>query len=43
MKLVLTDVPFRYNSACIMQRWLRFKRVITIKLAYISKIFPNGF
>ena len=43
MKDVFTNVPFRCNSACVIEKWLRFKRVvITIRLAYISKIFPNG-
>ena len=42
MKLVFTNVPFRHNSACVVQIWLRFKRVIIVRLAYISLIFPNG-
>ena len=41
-KLVFTNVLFRHNSACFIQKWLRSKRVITVRLAYISKIFPNG-
>ena len=42
MELVFTNLPFRYNSACVVQIWLRFKRVIIVRLAYISLIFPNG-
>ena len=42
MKLAFTNVPLRHNSACVIQKWLRFKRVITVRLAYISKIFRNG-
>ena len=42
MKLDFTNIPFRHNSACIIQQWLRFKRVITVGLAHISWIFPNG-
>ena len=37
-----TNVPFRQNSACLIQKWLRLKRVITVRLPYISQIFPNG-
>ena len=40
MKLAFTNVHFRDSSACITQKWFRFKRVITLE--YISKIFPNG-
>ena len=37
MKLAFTDVSFRHNLACVIQKWLRFKRtVITVRLAYIS-------
>ena len=37
-----TNVPFRLNSACVIQSVLRFKSVvITVTLAYISKIFPS--
>ena len=36
MKLAYTNVPFRHNPACVIQKWLRFKRVITVRLAYIS-------
>ena len=32
----------RHNSACVIQIWLSFKRVITVRIAYISKIFPNA-
>ena len=42
MKLAFTNVHFRDSSACITQKWFRFKRVITVGLEYISKIFPNG-
>ena len=36
MKLAFTNVPFRYYSACVIQKWLRLKRAITVRLAYIS-------
>ena len=36
MKLAFKNVPFRHNSAFVIQKWLRFKRVITVRLAYIS-------
>ena len=37
MKLEFTNVPFRHNSACNIQKWLRLERVvITVRLAYIS-------
>ena len=26
MKLAFTNVPFRHNSACVIQKWLIFKR-----------------
>ena len=42
MKLAFTNVPFRHNSACVIQKWLWLKKVITVRLAYISYIFPNG-
>ena len=43
MKLAFTNVPFRHNSSCVMiNKWLRFKLVIRVRLAYISEIFPNG-
>ena len=42
MKLAFTNVPFRRNSAYIVQKWLRFKRVIIVRLAFISLIFPSG-
>ena len=39
MKLAFTNVSFRHNSACVIQKWLRFKRkVVTVKLAYISNV-----
>ena len=41
-EFAFTNVPFRHNSACIIQKWLKFKRVINGRLAYISSIFPNG-
>ena len=41
MKPAFKNVPFRHNSACIVQKWLRFKRVTIVRLAYISLIFPN--
>ena len=42
MKLAFTNVPFRHNSACIIQKLLRIKKIIIVRLAYISLIFPNG-
>ena len=37
MKFVFTNVLFRHNLACVMiKKWLRFKRVITVRLVYIS-------
>ena len=30
MKLALTNVPFRHNTACFIQNWSRFKRAITV-------------
>ena len=36
MKLAFTNVPFRHNLACVTQKWLRFKRVITVRLAYVA-------
>ena len=41
IKLPFTNVPFRDNSACVIQKWFRFKRVIPVRLAYILSIFPN--
>ena len=33
----------RHTSACVMiKKWLKFKRVITVRLNYFSKIFANG-
>ena len=29
MKLAFTNVPFIHNSACVIQKWLRLKRVIS--------------
>ena len=43
MKPALTNVLFRHNSACVIQKWLRFKTVvIAVRLTYISRIFPKG-
>ena len=42
MKLTFTNVPFRHDSACAIQKWLRFKRVISVRFAYISEMFPSG-
>ena len=37
-----TNVHFRRNSACvIINKWLRFKRVITVRLACFSHILAN--
>ena len=37
IKLAFTNVPFRHNSSCVMiKKCLRFKLVITFRLAYIS-------
>ena len=42
MEFAFTNVPFKhYDSACAIQKWLRFKRVITVRLAYIAYLFPN--
>ena len=39
MKLVFTNVPSRHNSAQVIQKRLKFKRVvITFKLAYVSSL-----
>ena len=35
MKLAFTKVPFRHNLACVIQKWLRFKKAITARLGYI--------
>ena len=33
MKLTFTNVPFRHNSACVVEKWLlRFERVITVHI-----------
>ena len=34
MKHALTKTLFRHNSASVIQKWLRFKRVNTVKLPY---------
>ena len=36
MKLSFTNVPFRHNLAGIIQKDLKFRRVITVRLTYIS-------
>ena len=36
MKLAFTNVDFRHNSACVIEKWLKLKRVITVSLAYVS-------
>ena len=36
MKLAFTNVPFRHNFACVIQKWIKFKRFITLILAYTS-------
>ena len=35
MKLAFTNVPFRHNSACVIQKWLKYRRAITLRLGYI--------
>ena len=34
MKIALANVPFKHNSARVIQKWLKFKRDITARLAY---------
>ena len=29
MKLGFTNVPFRHNSAYVIQKWLKFKRLLS--------------
>ena len=42
MKLAFTNVPFRHDLVYVIQKWLKFKRVvITFRLAHISQIFYN--
>ena len=36
MELAFVNVRFRHNSACVVQKQVRFKGVITARLAYIS-------
>ena len=36
MKLAFTNVPFRHNLTCAIQKLLRLKRVITDILPYFS-------
>ena len=38
MKPGLTNVSFKHNSACVIQKWVRFKTVIIVRLAYIISI-----
>ena len=35
-EIAFTNVPFGHDSACFIQKWLRFQRVITVRLAFIS-------
>ena len=35
MKHAFTNVPFRHRSVLVIQKWLRLKRFITVRLAYI--------
>ena len=35
MKLAFRNMPFIHDSACVIQNWLRFKKVITDRLAHI--------
>ena len=35
-KVAFRKVPFRHNSVYVIQKWLRFKRVMTVMLAYVS-------
>ena len=39
-KLAVTIVPFRHNSDSVIQKWLKLKRFITVRVAL--KIFPSG-
>ena len=36
MELTFANVRFRHNSACVVQKQVRFKGVIALRLAYIS-------
>ena len=36
MKLAFTNVPLRHSSAHVIQKWLRSKRLIIVRLEYIS-------
>ena len=36
MKLAFTNVPLRHSSAHVIQKWLRFKRLMIVRLEYIS-------
>ena len=35
-KVAFRNVSFRHNSAYVIQKWLRFKRAMTVMLAYVS-------
>ena len=35
MELTFTNVPFRHSSICAVQKWLRVKSAITVRLAYV--------
>ena len=37
MKLAFANVSFKHNSAYFIKKWLRLKRIVTVRLAYISK------
>ena len=36
IKLTFTNVSVRHNLASVIQKWLRFKGVITVRLTYTS-------
>ena len=39
MKLAFENVSFRHNSSCVMiKKWLKFKLVITARLAYLINL-----
>ena len=42
IKLAFTNLPFRHNSTCVIQKWLRFKRVIMVTLALIFVEYAIG-
>ena len=43
MELAFKKMSYRHNSTCVIQKWLRFKRVITVRLAYISSFLKKFF